>query len=224
MRTPVCVALSILVSTMSQPGSAQTDSLVALTAEAHEHILQVADVYEATPGGYGLLRIAVAEAEIVALHAALAAEAVNSLDDVRLHVDHMLHALDPAVVFSGPGLGYGLRRAVDEARFHIDSAAVSGAASDNVRMHTAHISSVLANTSRRTDEILTLAQEILLSTSAATVGSLLSQLTLASSALVPGRDADRDGLIGWQTREGGLDQATWHMTLLKRGERLPAQP
>jgi hypothetical protein len=224
MRTPVCVVLTILVSTLSQDAAAQTDSLSALRAEAHAHILQVADAYEATPGGYGLLRIALAEAEIVALHADLAAEAVNSLDDVRLHVDHMLHALDPAFVFSGPGLGYGLRRAVDEARLRIDSAAVAGAQSDNVRMHTAHISSALANTSHRADEILSLAQEILLSTSAAGVGSLLSQLTVASTALLPGQDADRDGLIGWQPGEGGLRQATWHMTLLKRGEGLLGQP
>jgi hypothetical protein len=219
-----CVALSIYISILPSEAVGQADSLMADPAEAHAHIVHVADAFEEAPGGQGLLRLAVAEAEIAALHADLAAEAVNSLDDVRLHIAHMLHALDPAVVFEGPGLGYGLRRAVDEALFHLELAATSSGASDNLRTHAGHIASVLANTVARADAILSLSQEIELATSTATVAPLLERLTVESSALGPGRDADRDGLIGWQTNEGGLRQAVWHMTLLKRGEQLVSHP
>jgi hypothetical protein len=237
MRTQVCVTLSVLVSVLSSdawaqvdslsaaadPLSAQADSLTAQTNEVHAHILHVADAFEMTPGGYGLLRIAVAEAEIAALHADLAVQAVNSVDDVRLHIGHMVHALDPAVAFGGPGLGYGLRRAVDEALFHLNLAATSIDASDNIRVHATHIASALGNTFRRAETMLTLADEIEIA-SPSGVGSLLGRLSAESSALRPGRDADRDGLIGWQAGEGGLDQAVWHMTLLKRGEGLLARP
>jgi hypothetical protein len=224
MRTSVLAALSIFVSISTGEAMAQADSLEAQAAEARAHIVHIADMFEQAPGGQGLLRMAVAEAEIAALHADLAAEAVNSLDDVRLHIAHMLHALDPAVVLEGPGLGYGLRRALDEALFHLELAANSPGGSDNLRTHATHIASVLNNTIRRADVMLALAQEIQLTTSTGRVAQLLERLTVESSALGPGMDADRDDLIGWQGGEGGLQQAVWHITLLKRGEGLLAQP
>jgi hypothetical protein len=230
MRTQVCVALLVLVPVLASSAwgqadslPARADSLTARAAESHAHVVHVADAFEGAPGGYGLLRIAVAEAEIAALHADLAAQAVNSVDDVRLHVGHMRHALDPAVTFTGPGLGYGLRRAVDEALFHLNLAATSIGASDNVRTHAMHIASVLGNTYRRAEAMLTLAAEIELATPSGVV-PLLGRLNEASNALGPGFDADRDGLIGWQAGEGGLRQAVWHMTLLKRGEGLLTLP
>jgi hypothetical protein len=221
MRTNGCVAVSILLSLAILPGraSGQADSLAAAIGEVHTHILHISDAFEAAPGGQGLLRIALAEGEIAALHADLAAQAVNSSSDVRLHVRHMLHAIDPSLALQGPGLGYGLERATEEALLHLEMATTSPAASDNVRTHALHISTTLGNTLRRTEAIVALARDLDLA-SGSSAASLLARLTEEGLGLVRGRDIDSDGLVGWQTGEGGLRQAHQHLTLLKRGEGL----
>jgi len=224
MRTNGCVALAILFSLLLPSGAAgQADSLAAATGEVHTHILHISDVFEEAPGSQGLLRIALAEGEIAALHADLAAQAVNSPSDVRLHVRHMLHAIDPSLALEGPGLGYGLERATEEVLTHLEMAATSPAASDNVRTHALHISTVLGNTLRRTEAITALARDLDLA-SGSGAASLLVRLTEEGLGLVRGRDIDGDGLVGWQTGEGGLRQANQHLTLLKRGEGLLPRP
>jgi hypothetical protein len=205
-------------------GAAQADSLGGELDRGHAHILHVSDVFEGTPGGQGLLRIALAEGEIAALHAELATEAANSLSDVRLHVGHMLHALDPAIVFEGPGLGYGLRRATEESLQHVEMGATSEGASDNLRTHAAYIGATLRAVLNRADRMVDLARDIQLATSVSAAAPLLARLNELGSALVPGRDLDRDHLVGWQGEEGGLRQAAQHMTLLKRGEGLLTGP
>lgn len=231
MRTRVCIALTTVASLLPLAAAAQADSLAAapidsLAAPAgeldrgHAHILRVSDVFESTPGSQGLLRIALAEGEVAALHAELAALAGNSPYDVRLHLGHMLHALEP-VGLEGPGLGYGLRRAAQEALLHIEMAAASEGASDNLRTHATHIAASLRGAQQRADTMLRLAHEIELASSAE---PLLARLSEAAAGLVSGRDLDRDGLVGWQGNEGGLRQAAQHMTLLKRGEGLLTAP
>jgi hypothetical protein len=226
MRTAVCIALLSTASIVPAAASAQadslalTDSLPAVGDRGHAHILSVSDGLASAPGGQGLLRIALAEGEIATLHAELAVEAITSVGDVRLHVAHMLHALDPAVVFEGPGLGYGMRRATEEALALVEMAAASEGASDNLRMHAGHIAGALGGALDRADAMVDLARSIQLATSAAAAAPLLGRLNELSAGVVAGRDLDGDGLVGWQGGEGGLRQAAQHMTLLKRGEGL----
>jgi len=230
MRTPVCIALLSTASILPATASAQTDtlaltdSLYADVDRGHAHILHVSDALASAPGGQGLLRIALAEGEIATLHAELAVEAISSLGDVRLHVAHMLHALDPAIIFEGPGLGYGMRRATEEALAHVEMAAASEGASDNLRLHAAHVAAALGGALDRADAMVDLARTIQLSTSAGEAAPLLGRLSELSAGLVAGQDLDGDGLVGWQGGEGGLRQAAQHMTLLKRGEGLLARP
>ncbi|MGE0158030.1 MAG: hypothetical protein AB7T31_01390 [Gemmatimonadales bacterium] len=223
MRTNVCVSLVIL-SFLPAAAAAQADSLPVDPARVHAHILLLTRGAQGTPGGEGLLPLALAEGEIAAIHAELALEAAASLDDVKLHVEHMLHALDPALVFEGPGLGYGFRRATEEALAHIETAAAEPGASDNVRFHAAYVAAALRAALDRADAIVRLAPDIQLAGSAAAAAPLLARLNELSSALVQGRDADRDGLVGSQGGEGGVRQAVWHTTLLERGEGLLARP
>jgi hypothetical protein len=219
----MCIAL-FSMTVLPTAGVAQADSLPAEMDRGHAHILQVSDAFAGAPGGQGLLRIALAEGEIAALHADLAFQAVNSLSDVRLHVEHMLHALDPAIVFEGPGLGYGLRRATEESLLHIEMAAASEGASDNLRTHAAYIGATLRAVLNRADQMVGLARDIQMAGSASATGPMLARLSELGSALVPGRDLDRDRLVEWQGDEGGLRQAAQHMTLLKRGEALLTGP
>jgi hypothetical protein len=99
-------------------------------------------------------------------------------------------------------------------------AATAEGASDNVRTHAAHVAASAGNTVQRADAIVALAQQIQATSSATEAMSLLQQLTAETSALVPGLDANGDGRVGWEAGEGGLQQATQHMTLMKRGEGL----
>jgi hypothetical protein len=135
----------------------------------------------------------------------------------------MLHALDPALLLEGPGLGYGFRRATEEALMHIETAAATAGASENVRTHAVHLAAALRGALDRGDAIVALAHDIQLATGAPSAGEL-DRLNELGSALVQGKDLDGDGLIGWQGSEGGIRQALQHLTLLQRGEGLLAQP
>lgn len=186
----------------------------------HVHIGHAADAFGDTPGGVGLLAAAVSEAQIAAQHAELAAGGPDNLDGMRRHAGHVLHALDPSVSAGGPGLGYGVKQGATGSALHIELAVGSEGASENVTLHAHHILTALANVSQWTDEAIALAQRVQSAASAAAASPLVTQLDAICHAIVYGRDANRDGRIGWQEGEGGLAQATQHMNLLKRGEGL----
>jgi hypothetical protein len=230
MRTAVCIALSSIASISPAAAWGQavtlppTDSTVMVADRGHAHVLHVTDAFASAPGGQALLRIALAEGEIATLHAELAVEAINGVEDVRLHVAHMLHALDPAVVFEGPGLGYGMRRATEEALLHVEMAAESAGASESLRIHASHVAASLRGALDRAEAMVELARDVQRATSSAAAAPLLGRLSELGAGLVAGRDLDGDGLVGWQNGEGGLRQAGQHMTLLKRGEGLLARP
>ena len=50
------------------------------------------------------------------------------------------------------------------------------------------------------------------------VGPHLAHLNMLAQPLVSGVDSDKNGQIGWQEGEGGLQQAEMHMNLLVKGE------
>jgi hypothetical protein len=178
----------------------------------------VADAFRGTPEGKGLIPTAIAEANVVAQHAALAARDPGNLDAARLHAGHILHAIDPANAERGPGLGYGLKPAVSAALTHINLAARADGASQNVATHSGHITASLNNTTQRTDRIAEIAKQIQAATAAADVAPLITELNTIATQLLPGVDANGDGRVGWQENEGGLQQAEQHIGLLKTAE------
>jgi len=197
-----------------------SDHASAQLGPVHSHMSYVALAFNETPGGRGLLPTAVAEAQVVRQHVELATQDPTALDGIKRHVGHVLHAIDPTLVPSGPGNGYGLRRAASGVVLHVQLAATSDGASDNVLTHTTHIMACADNAVLRTDAILAIARQIQASNSASEVAALLERLDRESETLVSGLDTDGDGLIGWRAGEGGLRQATQHMTLMMRGEGL----
>ena len=54
-------------------------------------------------------------------HARLASQS-SSVDDIKLHAGHVLHALDPALEPKGPGAGYGVKQATTAAAQHLEFA------------------------------------------------------------------------------------------------------
>ncbi|MGH7502087.1 MAG: hypothetical protein ACREL7_10050 [Longimicrobiales bacterium] len=210
---------SLVLATLAFILPLAPDALGAQGANpAHAHIGHLADAFRGTPEGKGLIPTAIAEANVVAQHAALAARDPNDLDAAKTHAGHIMHAIDPASAERGPGLGYGLKPAVTAALNHAGLAARSEGASQNVANHTGHITASLTNTSQRADRIAELAKGIQAAASAADAAPLVTELNTVASQLVPGVDANGDGRVGWQENEGGLQQAEQHVGLLKTAE------
>jgi hypothetical protein len=187
---------------------------------SHVHMGHLMTNWKDTPGTAGLLTTAINEARIAVVHAKLAAGVSGDLDQMKLHAGHVLHALDPTVETTGPGTGYGVKKATTGSLQHVGFAAKSEGASANVTLHTTHVSASLNDVLQWTDQAIAVAQKIRAATSASEAAPLASELAVLAARIAEGTDANQDGQIGWQTGEGGLQQAQAHMFLMKKGEGL----
>lgn len=189
-------------------------------AQAHNHVGHVMDKWNDTPEMAGLLPAAIAEAQIAARHASLAASDPDDLDSIKRHTAHVLHAVDPSQIENGPGNGYGVKQAAEGAAKHIMAAANSEDASGAVKTHAEHVATSARNTVTRADEIVMLAQKIEMATAAEEAAALVAELDALAQALLAGVDANGDGRTGWQEGEGGLEVAHTHGNLMKAAEGL----
>jgi hypothetical protein len=189
---------------------------------AHLHLGHVLTNWRDTPQNVGFLIAAVSDAGVASVHAKLAEG--GSLSAMQLHAGHVLHALDPTVEPKGPGSGYGVKKAVAGARQHLDIAVGSEGVTANIKTHAAHVSAALANVAQWTDESIALATEIRGATVEAHAASALSRLIALTTAIGEGVDGDKDGQVGWQAGDGGLQQAQAHMRLMMKGEGLEHAP
>ena len=199
--------------------AAAADAQEPVANPAHTHMGHVADAFRDTPERRGLLATAAGEAAVVASHAGLMANATD-LATMKRHAGHVLHAIDPTVETEGPGLGYGLRKAAEAVAAHITMAGAAGVATQNVRTHSGHVATAARNTVSRADEIVELARQVRAAITAEEAADLVTELDALARQLMRGTDANGDGRVGWQEREGGLDLADTHMGLMKRGEGL----
>ena len=189
-------------------GERQGDAIVVSKVEAipaHLHAGHVMTNWRDTPGGRGFLPVAVDEARVAVLHARLAAKA-GSLDDIKLHAGHVLHALDPAAEPKGPGAGYGVKKAGAGALQHLDLAVNAEGATDNIRKYAADASSSLSNALEWVDQAIVAAQKIRTQTDADAAAGLAGELAaltvrISDEALQPAQ-ADMmlmlkaEGLLG----------------------------
>lgn len=204
-------------------GEMQGDAIAVSKVEqppAHLHIGHVMTNWRDTPGTIGLLSAAVADAKVASTHAKLAAGAPENLDQMKLHAGHVLNALDPTIEAKGPGSGYGVKKGAAGALQHVDFAAKAAGASANVKTHATHVSASLTNVAQWTDQAIATAQKIRAATSAADAALLVKDLATLTAQISDGIDANKDGQIGWQAGEGGLQQAQTHMGLMMKGEGL----
>lgn len=206
---PVAVAVAALAVAAIPAASAQ---------ESHAHIGHLMSGWNDTPDGAGLLPTAIAEAEVARQHAALAIGQPDSLDAIRLHTGHVVHAVDPAAGGGGPGLGYGLLNAASGAAAHIGYAAGAADASDNVKAHAEHVSASLRNVVTWSNQILSLAEQVMTADSASQANALAGTIANLADCIRGGCDADSDGTVGWGPGEGGLAQAEAHMGYMIQGE------
>jgi hypothetical protein len=190
----------------------------AAASPVRTHIGHLMTAFNGTPNGQGLLPTALAEAAVVAQHAALAAKNSSSLDAMKLHASHVLHAVEPGEGTSGPGSGYGLKKAANAVATHIELAAKAEGASQNVTTHATHIATSARNTITRADQIVALAKQIQAASTATAAAALVTQLNTLAGQLAAGFDANGDGRIGWQEGEGGLQHVEQHVNLLLEAE------
>ena len=207
------------------------------TSSAHAHIGHVMTNWTDTPGMKGFLPAAIADA-LVAMEQVERADLEGRINDFWLYGGYVLHALDPGTETDAllktayarlpttymkiemPGSGYGIKRAAAGALQHVQLAARSDAASDNVKTHGAHVIASLENVAKWTDEAIATARNLLEAKDVASGQVLVDQLTAQIGQLAIGTDANGDGQTGWQSGEGGLRQANTHMRLMMKGEGL----
>ncbi|MGH7653176.1 MAG: hypothetical protein ACREN6_00805 [Gemmatimonadaceae bacterium] len=198
-------------------GSGPTTPPIKVPAGAvGAHIGHVVNSFGDTPGKMGLLPVAFSEARTAQQHASLGMKAAN-LDGMKLHAGHVLNAMDPTIVAAGPGLGYGMKKAALGVATHIELAAKSPGASQNVILHATHIATAARNAAARADTIIVLAKEVQAATTMADAAKLLSQVVSLCNQVIAGVDTKGDGRVTWQT--GGLQQAQEHVDLMLAAEK-----
>jgi hypothetical protein len=191
-------------------GERKGDALFVTKVEAipaHLHLGHVMTNWRDTPGTRGFLPVAVDEARVAVLHAGLAAKGA-SLDEVKVHAGHVLHALDPAIELKGPGAGYGVKKAAAGALQHLDFAVKAEGATASITTHAAQVSSSLSNVLQWVDQAIAAEQKIRMATDrteAAGPAADLAALTL-------------------RINDEGLQPAQSHMGLMMKAEGLLGMP
>ena len=132
---------------------------LSLPSIAHVHIGHVLKGWSDTPSQQGLLQVAVHDAKAAADHADFAVQGARDLASVRLHLGHVLHALDPVLEPEGPGSGYGLLRALDGAVEHLGFASGVPDASVSLRAGMPAVLAVLEPLRREVRLLLVLTRD-----------------------------------------------------------------
>ena len=212
----MATGMAILVAACA--GGEQRMAAEAEPNMSHVHMGHVLTGWQDTPDQMGLLPTAQAEAEVAAQHAGFAASRPDDLDWMKLHVAHVLHAVDPSIEAEGPGLGYGVHRATQGVAQHVGFAADSEDASDNVKLHATHVETSAGNVVGWSELIVDLGQQVQAASSAAEAAPLVVEIETLTQAMLAGTDANGDGTVSWEESEGGLAQAAQHMQFMQEGE------
>ncbi|MCM3880070.1 MAG: hypothetical protein ND807_08185 [Vicinamibacterales bacterium] len=173
---------------------------------AHLHIGHVMTNWRDTPGTRGFLPVAVDEARVAAIHAKLAAKGATA-DEMKLHVGHVLNALDPSLEPKGPGAGYGVKKATAGAIQHLDFASKAEGITANITTQAAPTSGALNDVARWTDEAVGIAQKARAAAGLSEISQMVSELDALTAKIT-----------------AGLQQAQTHMGQMLKGEGLEGAP
>jgi hypothetical protein len=193
IRAHVLKVLSLAISTI----------LVGTTMEAQEtsqwelHVAHLTLSYPGAPGGRGLVITASEEANVAMLHANFAAGNPADLEYMKTHVRHLLSALDVQVVDQGPGLGYGLKQALETSIAHMTTAVNTEGVSDVVRTHGPRFVQSAEGVLARVAQMTQTADRVLSAGRAAEAASLVEELRELALQLDTGSGSPsgiRDGM------------------------------
>ena len=198
------VAASVAAASQQEPTPAQV------------HIRHVVDAINGTPDRVGLLSILEEEAQIAAHHAKLAAADTESLESMQRHIRHVRHAVDPSTEPKGPGKGYGVSKAAKGVETHIMLATKSVGSSEGIEMHANHVATSARNVVAWCTTILTESEKVVNAESAKDASDATQKIAELTQHVLEGVDANGDGRVSWQAREGGVAQAKQHGELVKK--------
>ena len=167
----------------------------------HAHIGHVMTAWRDTPGTVGLLTMAASDTRVAAAHALLTSKAA-SLDDMKLHAGHVLHALDPALEAKGPASGYGAKKATAGAMQHVGFAAAADTASPQVKSRAEVVSAALTETSAAIDRAIAAAQSIRAAASAADAAAAADGLPALTTGIAAGLDRAEQEMRAMMKAEG----------------------
>src|SRR5918999_1061513 len=144
----------------------------------HAHIGHVMIAWRDTPGQVGLLTIAQSDTRIAAAHALLLSKAA-SIEEMKTHAGHVLHALDPSIEKAGPASGYGGKRAAAGAMQHVGFTAAVDNASASVKDHAGKANARLTEAIAAIDRGIAAAQRVRASASASDAAAPVRDVTSA---------------------------------------------
>lgn len=185
---------------------------------AQTHMSHVGENWADTPDNMGLLPTAIAEAEIAIFHAGLAAQKLDDLGWMQTHANHVLHAIDASAVAGGPGLGYGVLAGAAGSVKHIEFAAGSDDASDNIKTHAIHVATAAGNVVATVAAIKANIATILAVTDVAIAAEATQANLILTADLLDGADANGDNMVDWT--DGGLNEASKHLGIMAAGESM----
>lgn len=201
----------------------QSEPATREPSPAQIHIGHVMDAINGTPGGVGLLTILSEEAEIAARHAGLAVSDPSNLESMQRHMHHVRHAVDPTTEDKGPGKGYGVLKAAEAVKTHINLAARSEGATEKIKQHAVHVATCAQNIAGWSKLILVESEKVLKAMSAEDAAPSARKVEELTRDILEGTDANGDGRVSWEAEEGGIAQMKQHMQLMLSGEA-PSSP
>jgi hypothetical protein len=175
-----------------------------------------------TPGGRGLLSVAIAEARTALAQAVLAEKASGDAKAMRQYGAAVLHAVNPSLQAEGPGLGYGLRRAVLELIAQIEAVTIADRKADVAQLMPRAMNPA-REALQATEALMVAAQRLAVASSVDEATTLsrhvreLSGSVLAAPNVTPAQPRAARGL-------GGLSavQSNLAILMLGRNGTLPA--
>ncbi len=171
---------------------------------AHTHIGHAVTAWHDTPEQDGLLITATREAVIGYDHAGFALEAAATPEQLREHVRHVMHAYAPERTTPGPGLGYGLCKALNGALNHLEFTAESGDVTANARNAVAKIIANSRTLREKCALVPELAAEIRAMKSAVDALVLTEELRRFTGEIMSGIDVNGNGVVGDVAEEYGI--------------------
>lgn len=217
MRRTASATLGLMIALGFSVGAGSAQETASAETPAMVHMGHLFERFVGVPDNQGLFQVAMADARVAAQHARLGAQDPSNLEAMKTHAGHVIHALDPNVVENGPGSGYGLLRSAEGITTHARLAGRAAGGTAEMQTHSQHVAASANNTRRRADQLIALAITVRdhVETTENAV-RIYADMQRVADELVSGVDADGDGQVGWQDREGGLAQVEQHLNFMRQ--------
>ncbi len=191
----VAALLLMTAGVLAGPAVAQPQTVEA-------HVGAIMTRAEETPSDAGFLPTAVAEARTAAEYASRATQKSDDLVWMKRRTEEVLHAVDPSVAATGPGLGFGLFRAAAGVADHMSLALNSLKATPSVKSHGPAVLAGAQGAVARAKTIIDLGLKVRAASAPAMARPLVEEIERLTIAVLEGAEGD-GGLLAAE-RNGNL--------------------